>query len=182
MQAGDLRALRLKVEDFDLNVPCRVANINPHAAGMIFGLMLDLEDEANFDAYWQLLEAVVLGSSLKLHSRTAKPDESGYLLEHYACSRPARLSIWRHPVNETIAAFEFRLKRQVVRAVAGNQLEFLTEPGSRPAQPAGVTEIQRLFSRMVPNLSQTVPQDVREFLLHYATDPGTQGSMKRRMA
>jgi hypothetical protein len=182
MQAGDLRDLRLRVEEFALNVPCRIANINEQAGSVVLGLMLDLDDEAVFDAYWQLLEAVVLGSSLKLHSRTTKPDESGYLVEHYANNRPARLSIWRHPVNQAIAAFEFRLKRHVVRAVAGNQFEYLTEPGSRPAQPTRVTEIQRQFSQIVSNLSRSVPQDVRELLQHYVAALDARGNAERRTA
>jgi len=165
--AGDLRGLRLKVQEFGLNVPCRIANMNEQANGVIFGLMLDFDSEAAFDAYWQLLEVVVLGSSLKLHTKTIKPDESGYFVEHYACSRPARLSIWRHPHSQEISAFEFRLKRQVARAIVGNHLECMLAPGDRPVPPAMQVEIKRLFSWIASNLSQTMPVDVREVLQQY---------------
>jgi hypothetical protein len=180
--AGELRGLRLKVEEFDLNVPCRIANISEPAGGVIFGLMLDLENEATFEAYWQLLEAVVLGLSLKPHSKSAKPDDSGYLVEHYASHRPARLSIWRHPVDQSIAAFEFRLKRHLVRAVAGNHLECLHEPGNRPVSSVKREELQLLFSWMVSNLAPTMPQDVRELLLHYRVSLDAPENLQRHSA
>lgn len=165
--AGELRDLRLKVQEFSLSVPCRIANINEQANGAIFGLTLDFDSEAAFDAYWQLLEVVVLGSSLKLHTKTIKPDESGYFVEHYECSRPARLSIWRHPHNQEISAFEFRLKRQVARAIVGSHLECMLAPGDRPVPPAMKVEIQRLFSWIASNLSPSLPLDVREVLQQY---------------
>lgn len=180
--AGELRGLRLQVEEFSLNVACRIANMSEPVGGVIFGLVLDLENEATFEAYWQLLEAVTLGLSLKPHSKSTKPDDSGYLVEHYASHRPARLSIWRHPVDQSVAAFEFRLKHDLVRAVVGNPLECLHEPGNRPVSPAKREELQLLFSWMVSNLASAVPQDVRETLRLYRMSLGTLDQLKRHTA
>jgi hypothetical protein len=167
--ARDLCDLKLSVEGFELTIPCHIANIREEAGGVLFGLKHDIEAEKTWNAYWQLLEVVALGSSLKLHRRTTRPDESGYLVEQYVNNRPAHLTIWRHPADKSVAAFEFRLKDNLVRAAAGQQLACLTGAAARPATAAQALEIQRLFQWVVLNLSSAVPDDVREFLKRYAS-------------
>ena len=166
--ARDMCDLKLRVEEFELTIPCHIANIREQAEGLVFGLKHDIEDEATRNAYRQLLEVLALGSTLKLQFKQAKPDESGYLVEQYVCIRPARLRIWRHPADQSVAAFEFQLKDSLVRAAAGRGIEYLSGADARPAPPAKAREIQRLFSWVVPNISPVVPEDVREFLQDYA--------------
>jgi len=64
---------------------------------------------------------VALGSTLRLRTKTPKPDDSGYLVEKYASSRPSRLTVWRHPTGGMVSAFEFILKDSLVRAAVGQQ-------------------------------------------------------------
>ena len=168
VQARDLCDLNLTVDDFQLSVPCHIANIRENAEGPVFGLQHDIEDEGTWQAYRQLIEVLALGSTLKLHGRTDEPDESGYRVENYVSDRPARLTIWRHPDDASVSAFEFQLKDNLVRAAERQRLEFLTGAGARPATAAKALEIQRLFSWVVPNLATAVPADVRDFLKHYA--------------
>lgn len=169
VQARDLCDLKLIVEGFELTIPCHIANIREEAEGLIFGLKHDIEAEKMWNAYWQLLEVVALGSTLKLHRRTTKPDESGYLVEQYVNNRPARLTIWRRPSDQAVAAFEFRLKDNLVRAAAGQKIKYLTGATARPATAVQASEIQRLFQWVVHNLSPAVPEDVRAFLKSYAS-------------
>ncbi len=169
VRARDLCDLRLKVEEFELTIPGHIANIREDPAGMIFGLKLDPDDEMTWSAYWQLLEVVALGSSLRLHRKSSRPDASGYLVEHYTNSRPARLSIWRHPDTRAVVAFEFLLKNYLVRASAGNPVEFLIGPAARPTTVTKAREIERLFNWVVPNLASAVPEDARAFLRHFMT-------------
>jgi PilZ domain len=169
VEASDLCDLILKLDAFELTIPCHIVNIVESAEGMMFGLKHDIEDETTRTAYGQLLEVLALGSALRLHSKTAKPDESGYLVEHYVSNRPARLSVWRHPAHESVAAFEFQLKEYLVRAAAGHGLQYLAGAPARTATPAQAQEIRRLFHWVVPNLAAAVPAEVREFLQHYAT-------------
>jgi hypothetical protein len=169
--AGELRRLRLTVPEFNLSIPCSIASMNEQGGGVVLGLRLEFAREAVIEAYWQLFEIVVLSSCLTLQAKSVKPDESGYLVEHYVCSRPARLSIWRHPSNQIIMAFEFRLKRQVARAVVGKRLECKLVPEAGLVHPAMKVEIQRLFSRVASNLSPAMPGDVREVLQKYIVPP-----------
>ena len=169
VQARDLCDLILAVDDFELTVPCHIANIREQAEGVVFGLKHDIADATTLAAYGQLLEVLALGSTLKLQGK-AELDESGYFAEHYTSTRPARLSVWRSPAKRAVVAFEFQLKDNLVRAVLGQRMEFLTGFGAeaRPAPPAKALEIQRLFNWVLPNLAPAVPEDVREFLARYA--------------
>jgi len=168
VEARDLCDLMLSVDDFELTIPCHVANIRESPEGPMFGLKHNIEEEGTWAAYRQLLEVLALGSTLKMQGKTAKPDESGYIVEKYASDRPARLTIWRHPADKSPAAFEFQLKDSMVRAAAGHALEYLDGADGRLATPAKSLEIQRLFRWVVPNLAAAVPDDVRAFLRFYA--------------
>jgi len=169
VEARSLCDLRLTVEEFKLTVPCHITNIREHAEGLVFGLRQDIADEATGKAFAQLIEVLALGSTLKLHSKPAEPVKGDYLVEHYVSDRPARLSIWRHPADESVAAFEFQLRDNLVRAAEGHDLQYMVGVPPRTATPAQAQEIQRLFNWVLPNLAAAVPEEVREFLQQYAT-------------
>ncbi len=164
--------LKLSIQTHEINVPCHIANLSETPEGMVLGLVHDLSDAAVRHDYLQLLEVVALGSTLTLQPKAAQPDASGYLVEIYASTRPSRLTVWRHPAGGAVAAFEFRLQDNLVRAAAGHGAEFLADnagTGSHPATNDQCLEIGRLFTWVVPNLAPAVPDDVRQFLQHYAT-------------
>jgi hypothetical protein len=168
---GEPCDLKLSVQDFELTVPCQVTNLREQPEGVVLGLKHVGADEATLQGYRQLLEVVALGSTLKLQSKTTKPDAAGYLVEVFSSERPSRLTVWRHPADKSVAAFEFILKDNLVRAAAGHRVEFLADidgKGSQPASSAKCLEIGRLFQWVVPNLPPTVPAEVRAFLGHFA--------------
>ena len=164
--------LKLSIQTYEINVPCHIANLSETPEGMVLGLVHDLSDAAIRRDYLQLLEVVALGSTLTLQPKAAQPDASGYLVEIYASTRASRLTVWRHPADASVAAFEFQLQDSLVRAAAGHGAEFLADvagTGSRPASSDQCLEIGRLFTWVVPNLAPAVPEDVRVFLQYYAT-------------
>jgi len=170
--ARDLCDLQLMVEEFQLTVPCRISNIAVETGGLVFGLQHDITDEETRKAYGQLLEVLALGSALKLQIKAAEPDATGYLMEHYSSNRPARLTVWRLPAGGGMVSFEFRLKDSLVRATAGQGMEYRNATDGRTATPAKALEIKRLFQWVVPNIAETVPADVRQILKQYAAgDP-----------
>lgn len=172
MEVGEACDLKLGVQDFELTVPCHVTNLTEEPAGAVLGLSHAIEDAATLEGYRQLIDVIALGSTLKLQSRTPKPDESGYLVEVYAGVRSSRLTVWRYPAKGGVAAFEFILKDNMVRAAVGQRVEFLADiagAGSQPATSEKCVEIGRLFQWVVPNLPADLPADLRGFLKHYAT-------------
>jgi hypothetical protein len=163
--------LKLSVQAHEITVPCHIANITEQPDGLVLGLVHDLADANVRRDYLQLIEVVALGSTLKLQDKTAKPDASGYLVERYASTRPSRLTVWRHPADESVSAFEFQLEDNMVRGAAGQGAEFLADVGGHGSQPASTEkclEIGRLFAWVVPNLGPSVPEDVRDFLRRFA--------------
>jgi len=169
--ARDLCDLRLTVEEFNLTVPCHISNITGQGETLQFGLQHDFADDGTRKAYVQLLEVLALGSALRLESKTSKPDESGYLVEHYASDRPARLTVWRLPKDRGVVAFEFLLKDCLVRTVAGQPVEYRSATDNRPATAAKAREIKRLFQWVVPNVALEVPEDVRRILRRSSAEP-----------
>jgi hypothetical protein len=170
-QPGESCELKLTIQNYELTIPCHLANRREHKEGTIFGLKHDIEDEAVRTSYHQLVEVLALGSSLRPRFKKAKPDASGYLVEQFANDRPARLTVWRDPASAGVVAFEFLLKDSGVQAATGESMEYLavSDTGvARHATPARANEIHRLFTWVVPSLPPSVPDQVREFLQEYA--------------
>jgi len=168
---GEPCDLKLSVQDYEISVPCHVTNLGETPEGIVLGLKHAIDDATTRESYRQLLDVIALGSTLRLQSHAEKPDASGYLVEVYTGARPSRLTVWRHPDDESVMAFEFVLQDNMVRAAAGQRVEYLSDldgAGSRPANTEKCLEIGRLFQWVVPNLPSTMPEEVRGFLKHYA--------------
>jgi hypothetical protein len=169
---GDACDLKLSVQDFEITVPCHVINLVAQPDGVILGLKQAIADQETLEAYRQLLEVIALAATLKLQSRTPKPDESGYIVEVYGGPRASRLTVWRLPGKGGVGAFELILKDNMVRAAAGQSVEFFADidgSGSQPASSEKCVEIGRLFQWVVPNLPPDLPGEVRALLQHYAS-------------
>lgn len=168
---GESCDLRLSLEDFELVVPCHVTHLRQERDGLVLGLRHAITDPAVLQDYRRLVEIAALSSTLRLRTRTPKPDDSGYFVERYGSTRPASLIVWRHPANSAVAAFEFILKDSLVRVVHGREIEYFAGDGrgSAAATPVRSREIHRLFRWVVPNLPPAIPEDVRAFLRHYAS-------------
>ncbi len=167
---GESCDLRLGIQDFEVIVPCHVVNITENAEGMVFGLQHEIFDETARLKYLRLVDVVALGSTLHLHSRTPGPDDSGYIVESFRSSRSARLTVWRHPADESVSAFEIQINDCLLRAAEGQGLEYFTgdDSGSRPATALQCHEIHQLFQWVVCNLPAAVPAEVRSFLRAFA--------------
>jgi hypothetical protein len=171
-EAGDECDLTLTVEDLEVMIPSRIANIREDPAGPVFGLQHAIEDEKVWNDYRLLLEAVSLGATLEPKFRLTEPDESGFVPEQYAGDWGSRLTAWRHPKDESVVAFELMLNDGAVRAAAGEPAEYLTNlnaTDSRPATDLEQSRFHRLFQWVALNLSAAVAEDVRKFVQTYAT-------------
>jgi PilZ domain len=171
VQDGEPCDLKLSVQDYEITVPCQITNLGETPEGVVLGLKHAIDDAVTREGYRQLLDVVALGSTLKLESSAKQPDASGYLVEVYAGTRPSRLTVWRHPADESVMAFEFVLNDNMVRAAAGQRVEYLADidgTGSLPATTEKCLEIGRLYQWVVPNLPADMPEEVRGFLKHYA--------------
>ncbi len=167
---GESCDLRLSIHDFEVNVPCHVTNISETADGAVFGLQHAIMDEATLVNYRRIVAVMALASTLRLLSRADQPDESGYFVETYGSDHSARLTLWRHPSDASVSAFELQLSDCLLRAAEGHGIEYFSadDGGSQPATALRCHEIHRLFQWVVPNLPASVPADVKEFLRRFA--------------
>ncbi len=168
---GAAGCFRIDLEGFELTVPCVVSNHRRQGERMFLGLKQVIGDPVTLAAYRQFLEIVALGATLRQHYRRSRPEGSEYLVEQYVSARHSCLNIWRHPSTAQVAGAEFILRECLVRVMPGHPLEYYagTDTAKAPrAAPEQALEIHRLFRWVVPNLSLSVPEDVRKFLAKHA--------------
>jgi len=170
---GDPCQLKFEIEGYQLVLPGRIAHISERRDSFIYGLQLDVSSDEHGQAFRQLVDLVALGSTLQ-PAKASTPDETtGYLVEQYVGEEQSRLDVWREYAGRTIVAFDFRLKEWCVRGLLDRPtLEYFVDVNdeTQPAPEAQTAEIHRLFHWVVPNVSTTVPADVREFLQKFAAE------------
>lgn len=169
--AGTPCWLRLDLEGFELMLPCLVSNRRQQGERMFLGLKQVIADPETLGGYRQFLEIVALGAMLRQYVRRSQPSGSDYQVEQYVSARHSCLNVWRHPATGMVAAAELILKDSLVRVTPGKPLEYFagTDAATAPrAAPAEALEMYRLFRWVVPNLSLSVPEDVRKFLLKHS--------------
>ena len=163
--------LMLDLEGFELVVPCTVSNQRRQGERMFVGLKQAVADAGTQAAYRQFLEIIALGATLRLNVRRSQPSSTEYLVEQYVSVRRSCLNVWRYPATAMVAGADFILRDCLVRVIAGRPLEYYAgiDASAAPrAAPDQALELHRLFKWVVPNLSLSVPGDVRDFLLRHA--------------
>ena len=170
-------ACRLKITrgDYLLEIPATIAHFRCHSQYSQCGLSFNFPNLESQQAYLQLLEPIVIGNSLI--PIEAVQDTPGRHREQFGNGTSTALSVWRSAPGGEITGFDLRMNRYVVRWNEGApELEVAglgeIDP-SKPNPPVPVlvplTEAQHedfrwIFCLAVPNLSPSVPVDVRKFL------------------
>ena len=165
--AGAPCPLRIDLEGFELVVPCLVSNLRRQGERLFLGLKHAIDDAEMLVAYHQFLEVVALGTTLRLTVRRSQASGAEYQVEQYASARRSCLNIWRQPATGMVAGVDFILKDCLVRVMPGRPLEYYAgaDVATAPrAEPDQALEMHRLFKWIVPNLSLSVPEDVRKHL------------------
>lgn len=187
----DACRVRLSLGDYHLEIPGTIVHFRCFSRYAICGLQFNFPDAETQKAYFQLLEPVIIGTSLV--PVEAKPDGSGRFKEQYAGKNASLLTVWRQsPVGE-VASFDFRMNRYGVRWNLG-QTELITyqledektakasprpvlklklktpvkqenTPPILPLTEAQDEEVRWLFCLAVSNLSMAVAADLRTFLI-----------------
>lgn len=166
---GEFCRLKFSIGDSVLEIPANVAHFKVHNTHAIVGLTLNFPDQETQAAYRQLLQPVSVGSSLApVDPKKVKQDTPGFHKEELKGDN-AHLVIYRvGAANGQMQGFDFRMASYGVRWSDGmSELDtYGTVAGSD--DPIEITEAQQvevrwLFCLAVPNLSKSVPPDVREF-------------------
>lgn len=172
---GEPCKLKLTLGDDRLEIPCMVAHFRAYTQYTACGLKYNFDDADTQRAYLQLLEPVAIGASLKpVDAAEVVQDTEGLTREEYAGDSNALLAVWRE-ASGMIYGFDFRMNDYGVRWGAGMpelQTYGISQNKAtikKAAQTLHLTEAQQievrwLFCLSVPNLSKSIPVDVRKFL------------------
>ena len=166
-------ACRLKFshEDYLLEIPATIAHFRGYSQYNLCGILFDFPDAGLQKAYHQLLEPVLMGSSLKPVKVTQ--DTPKRPKEKFCGDGSATLTVWRNEPERHIISFDFQMRQYGVSWTKGlTELEVYgleKASGSGKEEIVPLTEEQNeevrwLFCLAVPNLSKSVPLDVRKFL------------------
>ncbi len=168
---------KLSLNDYVLDFSGTVAHFRAFPQYASFGFSFSFPNPETQKAYLQLLEPVSIGAGLSpVDPATVKQDTLGLTKEQYAGGANALLTVWRHAENKSIYSFDFRLNAFGVRwsegmtEVEAYGLSKLNLAGDKTASPfvhlttSELEDVRWLFCLAVPNLSKTVPLDVRKFL------------------
>ena len=168
---------RLKISrgDYLIEIPATVAHYRCGAQFSQCGIAFNFPNAEVQEAYLQLLEPIIIGNSLI--PMQAEQDTPGRHKEQFGNGSSTSLSVWRDAPGGQITGFDLRMHRFVVRwnegateldvAGLGDADAASENPAALPLVPLTETQhedLRWLFCLAVPNLSESVPLDVRNFL------------------
>lgn len=177
---GEPCALKLELDNKLFELDGVIAYYKIHPQHVACGVTLNFADAYTRKAYLQLMEPVVIGSTLGPVEKV-KQDLPGLIKEQYAGESESELSIWRDSSGKTPKLFEFLIHDYFVRGnteIPGLKIGFrdgakvgkkVSRPSFPIAMPSGLQdEVRQLFQLIVPNLTKSVPAEVRRFLELFA--------------
>lgn len=173
---GDACLLMLELDHMLFEIAARVAHFRAGAQYVTCGLGLDFPDAYARKAYLQLMEPVVVGSSLEAVEKV-KPDHSGLPKEQYTGESDSVLSVWRDESGRNPKHFELQVREYFVRGSTDQpELGIGYRDGAKvgrrvssPSFPVAMSaehqaEVRQLFQYVVQNLAKAVPADIRKLL------------------
>jgi hypothetical protein len=164
---GENCLLKLEFDHRIFEIPGTVAHFWSGAQHATIGIALNFPDAQTQKAFRQLVEPVAVGSTLEPVEKV-KQDVEGLRKEQYQSDEENVLSIWRHAEGENIEHFELRTHGFYIRGSAQTPALQLGAMTGRALTAAQAAEVGELFKLILPNLSKSVPADVRSFLERFA--------------
>jgi len=182
-ERGENCRLKLELDHKLFEIDASVAHFWSGPQYATCGVALKFPDAHTQKAFRQLVEPVALGAILQLvDPKAVEQDAPGLQKEQYAGDEDILLTVWRDESGKVIEHFEVLTHDYYIRGSAqtpGLQIGSQegakdATKGTRPAtpghlKPTQLSEVRQLFQLIVPNLSKTVPADVRAFLERFAS-------------
>jgi hypothetical protein len=179
--AGDATCLKLELDHMLFEVEGQVAHFRTGQQHTSCGIILNFPDSHTRKAFLQLMEPVVIGSSLEPAVTKTTPGSAEQTKEQYTGESSTVLNVWRDHPDGKPKVFELSVHDFLLQGTTESPgLKIGYRDGakagkghSRPALPMPLTagqkeEVRRLFQFIVQNLGKGVPSDVRKFLELFA--------------
>ncbi|MFZ5494562.1 MAG: PilZ domain-containing protein [Verrucomicrobiota bacterium] len=179
---GETCTLKLELDNRLFETEGKVAQFRVSPQYVTCGLALTFPDNYTRKAYLQFMEPVVIGSTLEpVPASKVKQDLPGLAKEQYTGESGGVLSVWHDASGKNPKLFELLFHDYCIRgnteipglkigyrdgAKAGKRVSRPSFPVTMP--PSLKAEVQQLYRLVVPNLSRSVPAEVRRFLELFA--------------
>lgn len=177
-EAGDKCCLKLELDNMLFEIDAAVAYFRVTTQHAACGIVLSFADAYVRKAYLQLMEPVVIGSTLEPVVANLTQDLPGLVRQEYKAESETELKIWRDEAERNPKHFELLLHDYCVRGstdTPGLQIGYrdgaLRKPDSRSGASMSADhkrEVQRLFQLIVQNLGKGLPSDTRKLLELFA--------------
>jgi hypothetical protein len=165
-----------------LEINARIAHLQAREKGTYLGLGLIFEEFELQKTYLQLLQPVVIGQSLKpMDLGLVAQDEPQFFKQIYIGEPDSLLTVRAEQTpGQPISSFDFRMSDYFCRGImqkgqmAAYALETNDPYGAKLSNPIFETsgglhdEIRQLFRWVVPNMTDKVPENVRDCLRKFA--------------
>lgn len=182
LAAGHHLRLSLMLEKHRLEIEARIAHLKPRENGIYLGLGLLFGEFELQKTYLQLMQPVAIGQSLQPMAADRVIQDEPELTKQIYIGEPDSLLTVRaeNKPDLPLHSFDFRMHDYFCRGILQKgkpeayPLESIDPYGAKLANPVFETsgglhdEIQQLFRWVVPNLTTTIPGNVREFLRKFA--------------
>jgi len=178
---GEACVVKLELDNKLFEIDAAVANYRTNQQYVSCGVVLKFPNAYSEKAYRQLMEPVVIGSTLEPATGRVKQDLPGLNKEQYSGESDTLLSIWRDGSGKNPKLFELLVHDYCVRGnteMPGLKISFregakVGRRVSRPAVPVPISsdhqvEVRQLFQFVVQNLGKGVPSELRKFLELFA--------------
>jgi hypothetical protein len=171
---GESCCVKLELDHKLFELDATVANYRTGQQYVSCGVVLKFPDAYSRKAYLQLMEPVVIGSTLKPSSDRVKQDTPGLDKEQYHGESDTILSVWRDGAGKNPRLFEMLVHDYCIRGsteTPGLKVSYRAEgkAGKGAMSPDHQAEVRQLFLFIVQNLGKDVPADVRKFLELFAS-------------
>jgi hypothetical protein len=180
-EVNDRCCLMLELDNKLFEIDAAVAHFRTNSQHAACGIILRFADSYSRKAYLQLMEPMVIGSSLEPVVTKVTQDRPGLLKQLFQGEPGSELKVWRDEEARNPRHFELIIHDYHVRGsteFAGLQIGYrdgakVGRRVSRPSIPIPMSadhqdEVRRLFQFIVQNLGKGVPADVRKFLELFA--------------
>jgi hypothetical protein len=180
--SGDACCLKMELDQKLFEIDGTVAHFRVVQQFVSCGLVLKFPDAYTRKAYLQLMEPVVIGSTLEpVAANRVKQDMPGLTKEQFLGESETTLSIWRNSSDNNPKSFELLVHDYCIRgSMESPGLRFSYRDGakvgrriSRPSIPIPIsqghqTEIYQFFQFIVQNLGKGIPAEPRKLLEMFA--------------
>lgn len=179
---GQEARVKLSLGTYQQTLDARLVHVRPDGKGMYCGVGMRFADFLSQKAYLQLLQPITIGQTLQPVPEDRVPqDEPNLIKRVFRGEDGAVLSVWLEKSFGTpLHSFEFGMQDYFCRAdatVGVLEAYTLEDAGSHKGKASNPvfdssgdlkSEIRQLFRWILPNLSRSVPDDVKAFLQRFA--------------